>query len=452
MKNMKSSQQKRMRTCRIILPMLLMAMFCAISCVPNRNKELAQKILQDERLQKVDSMARELLKQGFNAGSGYSEIWARDLNTFILTSLDVVPVEQVREALLIFFRMQQPNGEMIDGYVVNNGSGFNGEDTILYYSPLDTTHVGFKNTVETDQETSLIQAVYKYVTKTGDKTILSEQIGESTVEERIHLMLEFLKRERYSEEHGLIYGAMTADWGDVQPIPRDAKIINQDMIDINQYSYMAIDIYDNAMFLIAINDMKQLGIATEEELNLYEGIKQQVRKLLWDSKREKFIPHIYLDESPIPEGFNEEEVYYHGGTAVAIEAGLLSKEEVARCNSDMLRNVEASGMATIGLTIYPPYPEGFFYGTMGRLYGYQNGGDWTWFGGRMIQQLIAYGFIEEAYTEMGPMLDRVIENGDFNEWYGPGNKPSGSWKYKGSAGVLSTAIQMLTEWCNKQNL
>jgi hypothetical protein len=50
------------------------------------------------------------------------------------------------------------------------------------------------------------------------------------------------------------------------------------------------------------------------------------------------------------------------------------------------------------------------------------------------------------------MLDRVIENGDFNEWYGPGNKPSGSWKYKGSAGVLSTAIQMLTEWCHKQNV
>ena len=452
MKNLKSSHEKRKRTYLIILPMLLMAMFCAISCSPNRNKELAQKILQDDRLQKVDSMAHELLKQGFNAGSGYSEIWARDLNTFILTSLDVVPAEEVREALLIFFRLQQPNGEMIDGYVVNNGSGLNGEDSILYYSPLDSTHVGFKNTVETDQETSLIQAVYKYITKTGDKAILDEQIGESTVEERIHQMLDYLKRERYSKEHGLIYGAMTADWGDVQPIPRGAKIINQDMIDINQYSYMAIDIYDNAMLLIAINDMKQLGIATEEEQNFYEGIKQQARKLLWDNTRQKFIPHIYLDESPVPEDFNEEEVYYHGGTAVAIEAGLLSKDEVERCNKDMLANVEASGLATIGLTIYPPYPEGFFYGTMGHLYGYQNGGDWTWFGGRMIQQLIAYGFIEEAYTEMGPMLDRVIKNGDFNEWYGPGNKPSGSWKYKGSAGVLSTAIQMLTEWCHKQNV
>ena len=158
---------------------------------------------------------------------------------------------------------------MIDGYVVNDGSGFNAEDSTLYYSLLDSTHVGFKNTVETDQETSLIQAVYKYITKTGDNSILDEQIGVSTVEERIHQMLEFLNRERYSKEHGLIFGAMTADWGDVQPTPPDAKIINQDLIDINQYSYMAIDIYDNAMLLIAINDMKQLGIATEEEQNFY---------------------------------------------------------------------------------------------------------------------------------------------------------------------------------------
>ena len=114
----------------------------------------------------------------------------------------------------------------------------------------------------------------------------------------------------------------------------------------------------------------------------------------------------------------------------------------------MLRNVEASGMPSIGLTLYPPYPDGLFPGGMCKMYVYQNGGDWTWFGGRMIQQLIAYGFVEEAYEEISPMLDRVIENGDFNEWYGQGNKPSGSWKFKGSAGVLSKAIHMLIEWAD----
>ena len=27
----------------------------------------------------------------------------------------------------------------------------------------------------------------------------------------------YLMRERYNEKYGLLYGAMTADWGDVQP-------------------------------------------------------------------------------------------------------------------------------------------------------------------------------------------------------------------------------------------
>jgi glycogen debranching enzyme len=87
---------------------------------------------------------------------------------------------------------------------------------------------------------------------------------------------------------------------------------------------------------------------------------------------------------------------------------------------------------------------------MSQPYFYQNGGDWTWFGGRMIQQLIRYGFVEEAYDELRPMLDRVIENKGFYEWYGPGNRPDGSGRFKGSAGVLSKAIEMLQEWSREE--
>jgi hypothetical protein len=34
-------------------------------------------------MHQVDSMARQLMKNGFYAGSGYQMVWARDLNTFI---------------------------------------------------------------------------------------------------------------------------------------------------------------------------------------------------------------------------------------------------------------------------------------------------------------------------------------------------------------------------------
>ena len=84
-------------------------------------------------------------------------------------------------------------------------------------------------------------------------------------------------------------------------------------------------------------------------------------------------------------------------------------------------------------------------------YGYQNGGDWTWFGARMIQQLIRNGFVEEAYQEINPMINRVIKNNGFYEWYGMGNIPSGSGNFKGSAGVLAKAIHLLHDWAEKNN-
>ena len=79
-------------------------------------------------------------------------------------------------------------------------------------------------------------------------------------------------------------------------------------------------------------------------------------------------------------------------------------------------------------------------------YGYQNGGDWTWFGARMITALVQYGYVEDAYRELGPMIDRVIANKGFFEWYTGDGKPTGSGEFRGSAGVLMEAIDALQDW------
>ena len=49
------------------------------------------------------------------------------------------------------------------------------------------------------------------------------------------------------------------------------------------------------------------------------------------------------------------------------------------------------------------------------------------------------------------MINRVIKNNGFYEWYGMGNIPSGSGNFKGSAGVLAKAIHLLTDWAEKNN-
>ncbi|MGJ1283793.1 GH36-type glycosyl hydrolase domain-containing protein [Sphingobacterium spiritivorum] len=408
------------------------------------NQKLSSAILTDTSLTHVDKLARSVIKEGFNAGSGYSQIWARDLNTFIETALEERSKEDVRGAILLFFALQQPNDEMVDGYVLKKDFTWN--DDTPYYAAAAPDHVGFKNTVETDQETSLIQLVCKYIRKTGDYAILEEKVAGTTVLARMNKMIDYLMRERYNKQYGLLYGAMTADWGDVQP--------HDDFgCDWNELSNEAIDVYDNAMLIIALKDLCSVAPHAPEVQQwkkLQKSIHNNIRKYLWDTKNQKFIPHIYPGKSPLPDGFDENKIHYHGGTAIAIEAGVLSKKEIAVVNKQMVENVRLSGMPSIGLTLYPTYPEGFFRGGMSTAFVYQNGGDWTWFGGRMIQQLIANGFAHEAYTEVRPMLERVIRTQGFYEWYGKGNIPSGSGKFKGSAGVLSKAISQFKTWAEAQ--
>ena len=425
--------------------LILMGSVAFLSCTTtNPQQQLAETILNDTTLHQVDSMARSIISQGFNAGSGYSQIWARDMNTFIEVACEETNQTDIRNAILLFFALQQPNDEMIDGYVLK--PDFTWYDNHPYYADAAPDHVGFKNTVETDQESSLIQIVGKYIRKTGDTSILREDVAGRTVLERMDDMVDYLMRERYSEQYGLLFGAMTADWGDVQP--------NDDFgCDMNELSSRAIDVYDNAMFLIALDYLQEMtddASLLKKWKGIREQIAQNVRKYLWNAERKKFIPHLYIDPSPIPAGFDENQIHYHGGTAVAIEAGLLSKEEIAVVNAQMLENVRLSGMPSIGLTLYPTYPEGFFRGGMAKPYVYQNGGDWTWFGGRMIQQLVANGFVEEAYDEIRPMIDRVIKNQGFFEWYGMGGVPSGSGHFKGSAGVLAKAIEMMNDWAEEK--
>ena len=166
--------------------------------------ELAKAILSDKTLDKVVDMGKVLLSKGYNAGSGYSEVWIRDMNTFIETSLEVVDPTDVKNALSYFLLLQQPNGEIIDGYVLKDNSNLG--DPNPYYSDNAPSHVGFKNTVETDQETSLVQAVRKYAEKTGDIAFLSEDMAGKTVYQRLCDAMEYLLREKFDSKYGLLTG------------------------------------------------------------------------------------------------------------------------------------------------------------------------------------------------------------------------------------------------------
>jgi hypothetical protein len=421
----------------ILFPILFLLVLSSHAQVKKPiNQELIKQIKSNQYFPQVKDKALQVMKAGFNAGDGYREVWIRDYNTFIELAAQVNDKTVLKENLLVFFRMQGDDGNIIDGFTPAEKIG-KGE-TDFSYSKLEPRYAAHKNTVETDQESSLVQAVYKYIQLTGDKSILAEKVGDKTVARRLEWSMDFLMQNRFNKKYGLIIGATTADWGDVQPEHGWG-------VDLDNNTHKAIDIYDNAMFIIALDNMMQIMPRTKVKwTTIRKSIAMNARKYLWDSKNQKFIPHIYLEKgSPFPADFNENEIYYFGGTAVAIEAGLLTRKEVKISLDEMVKRVKQAGAGSIGLTLYPPYPDGYFVNKiMNPIYSYQNGGDWTWFGARMIQQLIRYGFVQEAYEQMQPMVKRVIDNNGFYEWYSVDNKPRGSGTFRGEAGVLYTTILM----------
>lgn len=429
-----------LKICFTIL--MFCCLFCSISIKAQTDKKslvLAKQILADKRLDSVYWKARELIAKGFNAGSGYGEIWIRDFNTFINASLDVSSSAEVRDKLLLFFKYQGDDGNIVDGLIQKSKAlvGYK-----YQYSRLDTNWAAHKNTVETDQETSLIQAVKKYIDKTKNNAFLKEKVGQFTVLERMMKALAFLDSDRMVRQYGLIKGATTIDWGDVQPETGWG-------VNINDKTKWAIDIYDNAMLLIAMNELSDLLDKNDVRRNKLQQealeLKHNIRQYLWNEKNQKYVPHLYLAGSPFPKDFNEQQILYTGGTACAILAGLHTKPEINLINTQFLKAAASEPNATIGITVYPPYPTAVFPNMA--AYTYQNGGDWTWFGGRMIQALIRNGFYKEAYAEMTPMINRILQYKGFYEWWDvKTGAPKGSGEFRGEAGVLYDAIGMLKEW------
>ena len=404
-----------------------------------QNLELSKKILNDSRLDIVLDMAKKTLKPEngkFKSGSTYPETWIRDFATFIEIALDVNSKEMIKERLLLFFDFQGEDGNIPDGYT--EASIDVGYDYI--YSETAPDYKAHKNTVETDQESSIILAIARYIKATGDKQILFKEKNGKTVLERCEMALNFLKENMYSEKYGLLFGATTIDWTDVQPESKWGVFITED-------THWCIDVYDNAMFILAINKylewIKDDKVKQEYWKKEKEAIAANVKKHLWDEQNQKFIPHIYLKDSPFS-GFNEDEIYYLGGTVTAILAGILNKEEIKASFNKMLEVKKASGSMTIAIINYPPYPEGCFYNPDTKPYVYVNVGDWTWWGGRAIEAMIKTGHMELAYQEIQPFLDRVIKNDGFYEWYSvKDHQPHGSNTFLGAAGALGKAVNLM---------
>lgn len=123
-----------------------------VSCsTTSENKELRDKIINDPYIPFVKSKALEIVKTGFNAGDGYGEVWIRDYNTFIELSGKVYDKNTLKENLLVFFRMQGEDGNIIDGFIPKDKAVKTEGGYDYIFSDLEPRYAGHKNTVETSR-------------------------------------------------------------------------------------------------------------------------------------------------------------------------------------------------------------------------------------------------------------------------------------------------------------
>lgn len=397
----------------------------------------------------------EVLRKGLNAGDRYPEVWIRDLSTFLEIQSRVVPHEVLREALLRFFAFQQPDGAILDGFTAK-GSSLDAYN--FYTTPILPDWLGHKNSVETDQESSLVIAVAHFLRATGDTSFLREMVEGIPVLDRLGLALDWIRQHRWSPAHGLVWNATTIDWGDGQAIrdweeTADGQPLTPERLpeltELNDQSHPALCIYTNALYSLALADYawlcQQAGRDASTTHRENEALRHAIRSVLWDADRQKFRPHVYLEKgSPFPSDFNEDEIHYHGGTAVAMQAGLLTVDEMRRVTSDMQANVAAAGARSVGLTIWPLYQVPTLNNALFlKPFNYQNGGDWPWWGARVPQALCRHGLYPEAAATLLPIAKMIEDAGGFFEWYSPDGTPHGASGFRGAAGVFAKAAELL---------
>ncbi len=356
---------------------------------------------------------------GFGAGNLYPQIWLRDSATILPLIRYFYGIKYLTSWLEEHLAYQKENGSLYD-WIDSNG------------------HCD-KNTTETDQESSAVQSAYQIVSIIGSNW-LNKKIKGKKIIERLDNALAFVLKNKFNKKFGLVIGAHTADWGDVDIIDANNKAIYTD-----KRTVWTMDIYDQSMFYLACKNLSEMYklLNINQKANYWkkvaESIKINTNKWLWQEDKGFYRIHIHL--TPLKHNFDENNIFAMGGNTIAILSGLADENKARKIFKVALERQKIFNASTISGTLLPCYPKGFFkHPMMDDFYEYQNGGQWDWFGARLIYALYERGFSNTATKKLLEIVNKILQNGNFYEWDTLEGKGQGSPFYCGSAGALSKAI------------
>ncbi|MBU1338932.1 MAG: hypothetical protein KKD56_07690 [Acidobacteria bacterium] len=356
---------------------------------------------------------------GFSPGEDYPQIWLRDAATILPASRLFYGREYLSSWLEEHLAQQKEDGSLYD-WMNSRGE-------------TDT------NTTETDQEASAVQAAFQVYQILGAEW-LEKAIAGTALIDRLIAAMESVRTNRMDPTIGLLKGAHTADWGDVDLVDKDEKAVYTD-----ERTIWTADIYDQSMFVQASRELSRMltDLGRNEEALGWDktagAVTRAARTHLWMEDRGYFRVHIHLVEHR--HGFNEDAILAMGGNTQAILSGIADDSQAASIIKTILERRKEHGVSTVSGTLYPPYPKNTFqHPMMDDPYEYQNGAQWDWFGGRLIQAMFEGGFASTARDELLAIAKKVVQNGGFYEWDNKEGVGRGSAYFAGSAGVLAKAL------------
>lgn len=359
------------------------------------------------------------LIRGFSAGKDYPQIWLRDAATIIPVSRYFYDEAYLCSWLEEHLAFQRQDGSLADW--------------------IDPEGHSDKNTTETDQEASAVLAARKVFELLGPRW-LEKPISRKKIIQRLELALHFLLDKKMEARYGLLKGAHTADWGDV-----DIVDSNQKAVDTDTNTHWTVDIYDQSMFYEACRSLAEMFEALDQSgkasfwREKADTLRYNTDRWLWQEEKGFYRIHLHLDS--LHHDFNEEDIFAMGGNTQAILSGLAGEEKSRRIIEEALRRQKTYGLSTISGTLLPPYPRHTFkHPMLDDPFEYQNGGQWDWFGGRLICAMFEKGYSHPALEKLLEIVHKNLANRSFYEWDTKEGIGRGNGFFCGSAGSVGRAI------------
>jgi hypothetical protein len=393
---------------------------------------MRQSMLATFRLCETQFEGAEGPVYGLMPAREYGMIYVRDLSTMMPSVLCFYGDEHLRtpvEELLL--RQYGPATRSADGHLPGDGA------ISAVIAP--DGHID-KATAVSDEEVHLINAAYYYYATIGGAEWLEKDLGEESALSRMNRAMEWLYDHRFDPAFGLIKRGHTADWGDVkfEPSP-DPTDLDPDA------DHWVCSIYDQALTYRALLQLAEMNEAIGATARVSE-LRQRADRLrfsanqrLWNERSRSYLVHSHV--TPLTHPFPEDEMVGISNALVAY-VGLSDPYRSSKALASLERARLSAGASKPGVTIYPPYPPGFFAHPQMSPGEYQNGGLWDWWGGLQITAEFENGQSTLALAHLRLVAEEwALHPGKIFEWQLPSTGEGwGSTNYASAAATMAEAV------------